>query len=41
MDLIVRNDYLERLFADREFQTSIGKEQSLIELEELKRRADD
>lgn len=41
MDLIVRNDYLERLFTDREFQTSIGKEQSLIELEKLKRRADD
>lgn len=38
---IVRIDYLERLFTDREFQTSIGREQSVIELEELKKRAND
>ncbi len=38
---IVRADYLERLFTDKEFQISIGREQSLIELDKLKSRAND
>lgn len=38
---IVRIDYLEKLFNDKDFQNSIGREQSLIELEELKKRADE
>jgi hypothetical protein len=34
----VRADYLERLFAEKDFQESIGKEQSKIELEKLRKR---
>lgn len=37
----VRSDYLERLFTDSEFQTSIGKKQSIFELNELQKRIED
>jgi hypothetical protein len=34
----VRTEYLEKLFTDKDFYTSIGEKQSLIELEKLKKR---
>ena len=34
----VRSEYLEKLFTDKEFHTSIGREQSVMELEKLQER---